>query len=143
VSKSTDDQMTDKVVANLYVDPARNEWPIELRIGKPQSDGRGFLVPVQVIIPSTITLLPQNDGQLTGAFTIYFAAGTADGGTSPVLRRPESLTIPTAAEKNVRAKPMTFNTALRMKPGANTLSVAIIDQLSGSAGFARTTVTAR
>lgn len=140
VSKSTDDQMTDRVVSNLYVDPTRNEWPIALRVGHPQSEGKGFLVPVQVVIPSTITLLPQSDGNLAGSFTLYFAAATADGATSPVLRRPQTFSIVPTAEQTMRAKPMTFTTALRMKPGESTLSVAIVDQYSGQSGFARTTV---
>lgn len=143
VSKSTDDQMTDKVVANLYVEPSHNEWPIEVHIGRPQSEGKGFLVPVQVIIPATVTLLPQNDGKLTGSFTLYFAAATQAGAMSTVLRRPETFSIAPTAEQTMRAKPMTFTTALRMNPGESTLSVAIVDQLSGIAGYTRTTITAR
>lgn len=139
-SKSTDDQMTDRVVANLYTDAAHNDWPLAIRIGQMQSEGKEFLVPVQVVIPSTITLLPQSDGSIAGGFTLYFVAGTADGNISPVLRRPKTFAVPPAAEPNVRAKPMTFSTALKMKPGQNVLSVAIVDQISGVQGFARASV---
>ncbi len=142
VTKSTDDQMEDRTIANLYVDPARSDWPITIRTGSPKADGGKFLVPVQVIMPATITFIPQNE-DLVGAFTVYIVLGKADGATSSVLRRPENLKIPKTAEAMVRAKPMTFTTALRVNPGESTLSIAIIDQLSGAMGFARTTIVAR
>ena len=47
------------------------------------------------------------------------------------------------AEKTVRAKPMMFTTSLRVNSGDSMLSVAIIDQLSGTVGFARMKIAAR
>jgi len=141
VVQSTDDLMADRVVANLYVEPGKNDWPIALRTAAPRKDGKHFLVPVEVEIPSTLTLIPQQD-KLAGSFVLYFALGDAKGKTSTVLRRPEDLLIPVASEKTVRAKPMRFTTSMRMKPGENVLSVAILDQLSGSMGFARTKILA-
>ncbi len=142
VTKSTDDQMTDRAIANLYIDPARNEWPISVRTGLPKKDGSKFIIPLQVVIPSTITLLPV-EKSLTGSFVLYFVVGTGDGAISSVMRRPEALKIPPAAEGTVRAKPMTFTTAIRVNAGESTLSVAIIDELSGATGFARANIVAR
>jgi hypothetical protein len=113
-----------------------------VRLGTPKPDQGKFMVPVQVVIPSTITLLPDKDN-LAGNFTLYFVVGTHDGGTSSVMRRPAALNIPKASEAAVRAKPMTFNTAIRVNPGESDLSVAIIDQISGTTGFARTKIVAR
>ena len=93
-------------------------------------------------MPSTITLLPQEQ-DLAGAFTLYFVVGTADGHTSDVMRRPRDLRFPASAEPLVRAKPMTFSTAIRVNPGESTLSVAVIDRLSGATGFARTKIETR
>jgi hypothetical protein len=105
-------------------------------------DGGHFTIPVQVIMPSTITLLPQ-DEKLVGGFILYFVVGNDDGSTSDVMRRPQGLGIPPAAEKAIRAKPMTYNTAIRVKPGESVLSVGIVDQLSGATGFARAKIFAR
>ncbi len=93
-------------------------------------------------MPSTITLLPQ-DANLVGGFVLYFVGGDPKGGTSPVMRRPVSVRIPSSAERNIRAKPITFTTAIRVNPGESTLSVAVLDQVSGAMGFARTNVIAR
>lgn len=143
VAKSTDDQMTDRVIANLYVDPAKNEWPIAIRTGLPKSDGKRFVVPVQIVIPATVTLLPDARENLAGNFTMYFVVGDPNGATSTVLRRPETINIPKNLEATARAKPMLFNTLLRVNPGESTLSVAIIDWLSGTVGFARTKLAAK
>jgi VWFA-related protein len=140
--KLTDDQMNDHVIANLYADSGAGAWPISVRTGPPARDGGRFTVPVQVTMPSTITLLPQ-DEKLVGGFILYFVVGNVDGKTSDVMRRPQGLGIPPAAEKAIRAKPMTFTTAIRVNPGESVLSVGIVDQLSGATGFARAKIFAR
>jgi VWFA-related protein len=142
ILKSTDDQMSDRVIANVYADGGTGAWPISVRTGRPARDGRHFTIPVQVIMPSTITLLPQ-DEKLVGGFILYFVVGNDDGNTSDVMRRPQGLGIPPAAEKAIRAKPMTYSTAIHVKPGESVLSVGIVDQLSGATGFARAKIFAR
>jgi VWFA-related protein len=142
VTKSTDDQMEDRAIANLYTQPARNDWPIEVKVGQPQPDEGKYKVPVQVIMPATVTMLPDRD-KITGSFTLYFVVGTNDGGMSPVLRRPQTFSFPKEAEQQVRAQPMTFSTQVRVNKGESILSVAIIDQLSGAMGFVRTQIVAK
>ena len=143
VVQSTDDQMADRVVANLYIDSmTKNDWRISVRTAPPKRDGKNFVVPIEVEIPSTMTMIPQQDA-LAGSFILYFAVGDAQGKTSTVMRRPEDLRIPATSETTVRAKPMKFRSALRVKPGECVLSVAIFDQLSGAMGFARTKINAR
>ena len=142
VLKSTDEQMSDRVIANLFTDASASTWPISIRTGRPKQDGRAFLVPIEVVMPSTITLLPQEQN-LAGAFTLYFVVGTGDGLTSDVMRRPRDLHIPASAEPLVRAKPMTFSTAIRVNRGESTLSVGIVDQVSGATGYARMKIIAQ
>jgi VWFA-related protein len=142
VVKSTDEQMADRAVANLYVDSTANQWPVSVRVGRSKRDGRYFQIPVQVVIPSTLTLIPQGD-RLAGSFTVYFAVGDASGRTSTILRRPEDVSFPASAEATVRAKPMILTTAFRVRGGESLLSVAIIDQLSGTMGFARAKIVVR
>lgn len=142
VFKTTDGQMDDRVIANLYADKTASAWPIVVRTGPPRPEpGNKYLIPIQVVMPSTLTLLPQED-KLVGGFIIYLAIGTNDGRTSGVMRRQKGLKIPPQAETAVRAKPMTYTTAIRVNPGESTLSVAILDQISGSTGYARAKIVA-
>ena len=83
------------------------------------------------------------DEKLVGGFILYFVVGSGDGKTSDVMRRPQGLGIPPIAEKAIRAKPMTYTTAIRVNPGESVLSVGIVDQLSGATGFARAKIFAR
>ena len=143
VTKSTDEQMEDRAIANIYVDPARNDWPITVKTDTPKPEKGKFVIPVAVIVPSTVTLLPDEHDVLTGDVSLYFVVGDAKGSTSPVLRRHEFIHIPRATESLARAKPMVYRTNLRVNAGESTLSVAIIDQLSGTQGFARSKIVAR
>src|SRR5581483_4585153 len=93
LTKSNDDQMTDRVIANLYTDPSASAWPISIRTGPPRRDGRKFLIPVQVVMTPAITLMPRDQG-LVGGFILYFVVGTIDGQTSEVMRRPQGLKVP-------------------------------------------------
>jgi hypothetical protein len=142
ILKTTDDQMNDRVIANLYTESIPSAWPISVRLGAPRYQSGKWVVPIQVVMPSTITLLPQ-DQDLVGGFTLYFAVGKSDGRTSEVMRRPRELKIPASAEPLVRAKPMTFTTAIGVNAGESTLSVGVVDQISGTTGYARTKIVAR
>jgi VWFA-related protein len=136
ILRSTDDQMKDRTIANLYAD-IPSAWPVTIRTRPPKKDGRGiYAIPIQVVMASTLTLLPEGK-DLAGGFVLYLVVGNVAGGPSEVMRRPETLKIPATAEAGVRAKPMTFTTTIRVKEGESMLSVGVIDQTSATTGFAR------
>jgi VWFA-related protein len=136
ILRSSEDQMKDRTIANLYAD-VPSAWPVAIRTGLPKKDGRGvYAIPVQVVMASTLTLLPEGKN-LVGGFVLYFTVGSVAGGPAELIRRPETLKIPATAEAAVRAKPMTFTTTIRVKQGESMLSVGVIDQTSTTTGFAR------
>ncbi|MEA2415216.1 MAG: hypothetical protein QOI58_1873 [Thermoanaerobaculia bacterium] len=136
ILRSSEDQMKDRTIANLYAD-VPSAWPVAIRTKPPKKDGRGiYAIPVQVVMASTLTLLPEGK-DLVGGFVLYFTVGSVAGGPSEVMRRPETLRIPATEEAAVRAKPMTFTTTIRVKQGESMLSVGVIDQTSTTTGFAR------
>ncbi|HEV7570462.1 MAG TPA: VWA domain-containing protein [Thermoanaerobaculia bacterium] len=140
--RSSEDQMKDRTIANLYAD-VPSAWPVAIRTRPAKKDGRGiYAIPVQVVMASTLTLLPEGK-DLAGGFVLYLVVGNVAGGPSEVIRRPETLKIPATAEAGVRAKPMTFTTTIRVKEGESMLSVGVIDQTSATTGFARLKLVAR
>jgi len=142
ILRSSEDQMKDRTIANLYAD-VPSAWPVAIRTGLPKKDGRGiYAIPVQVVMASTLTLLPEGKN-LVGGFVLYLTVGNVAGGPSEVMRRPETLRIPATAEAAVRAKPMTFTTTIRVKQGESMLSVGVIDQTSTTTGFARSKLVAQ
>lgn len=140
--KTLDEQIGDRVIANLFHAGLKSEWPITVRTGTPQKVGRNFKVPVEVTIPPTVTLLPQGT-DLVGGFTVYIAVGGTNGELSDVAKRPQTIRVAATAEKELRAKPFVFTAELMVRPGDNILSVAAVDATTNDAGYAKAPITAR
>ncbi|MEA2328525.1 MAG: hypothetical protein QOE68_3484, partial [Thermoanaerobaculia bacterium] len=74
ILRSSEDQMKDRTIANLYTD-VRGAWPVAIRTAAPKKDGRGiYAIPVQVVMASTLTLLPEGKN-LAGGFVLYLVVG--------------------------------------------------------------------
>lgn len=140
--KSDDDQFTDRVVSNIFAPLPPSEIPVTLRTGAMKKEGSKFVVPLEVSIPPTITLLPDGS-MLAGGFTVYIAVGNSRGDLSTTFRQPNAVRIPAAGEAGFRAAPLIFTVTLTIRPGENLLSVGVVDQMSRTAGFARETIVAR
>ena len=134
-TKSAQDDMSARVIANINNSDARGAWQVELKPGTPVKEGSQYRVPFELSIAPTITLLPQ-DADLVGSFTVYIVVGSG-GRTSKVITSPHPVKIPSEVEDQFRTMPMTYKAVIMMTPGENLLSVGIIDQSSNATGFAR------
>ena len=141
--KTFDDQMTDRVVANIFTPAPDDQWKAELRAGTPQLVEKGrYSVPIEIIAPATVTLLPQGN-ELAGGFTVFVAVGNPQGMLSTTFKQPNSIRIKAAEEAGFRNEPLVFTATLTLKEGENLLSVGVLDQVSNAVGFARGTVVAK
>ena len=141
--KTADEQMSDRVVANLFVPAAPTPWKARVATGDLEKAGANFKVPFEVTIPSdALTLLP-NGTMRTGGYTVYVAVGTAQGALSTVFRQPEKIDIQADQEAAFRKEPLTFGATLTVRPGENILSVGVVDHFGGGMAFARAPITAR
>jgi VWFA-related protein len=138
-ARPAQDEMSTRVIANLYTTDARNAWEISVKPGAPQKEGAEYRVPIEVTMAPTITLEPQGD-TLVGNFTIYVVVGNGEK-TSTVVRNAHAVKVPVDAEDDFREKKITYKATIAMNPGDNILSVAVVDQASKMAGFARAKVT--
>jgi hypothetical protein len=132
------DEMSSRVIANIYTLDSHNSWEVHLKPGTPEKDGAEYRVPFELSFAPTITLLPK-DADLVGNFAVYVVVGNGSG-TSQVSRNTHAVKVPTDAEDDFREKPMIYKAVILMTPGENTLSVGIVDQASNNAGFARAKV---
>ena len=137
-AKPAQDEMSTRVIANLYTTDARNAWEINVKPGAPQKDGAGYRVPFEVTMAPTITLAPNGDN-LVGNFTVFVVVGNGEN-TSKVIRNAHAVKVPADAEDDFREKKITYKATITMNPGDNVLSVAVVDQASKMAGFARAKV---
>src|ERR1051326_2553043 len=140
--KSSDQDINDRVVANVYHHGAKGEWPIELTAQEPQKNNDRFLVPVTIQMQPNVTLIPQAD-KLEGGFTLYIVVGNKQGAMSKVTKTTRKIEIPSNAESQFRENPMTFKLQLSVLPGDNIISVGVADQISNATGFDRVEVAAK
>jgi len=143
VVRSSEEQVGDSVIANLVHPIEEGDIPIRLKVGTPEPAGRGaYRVMLDVMFPSSgVTALPDGD-KVAGGFTIYIAAGTPHGSLSPISKRTEALRVaPETYNAMVQQNyPLVLHSQVMLGKGENILSVGIVDQISNSAGFARTKV---
>jgi len=140
VQKTTEEQASDRVIANVFQEQQKSELPVTLAVGTPEKKGRDqYEVPFQVQIAPMLTMLPEGP-QVVGGFTVYIVVGDKSGGLSDVTHTSRTIRIPAAAQKSVMSKPLIFNAAAMMRHGEQVLSVAVIDEVSHSGGFARATI---
>jgi VWFA-related protein len=139
--KSGDEQVSDRVLANIAHEGMKSDWPFEVRVGTPARSGRFYNVPVELAIAPTLTLLPEGD-KLVGGFTVYLAVGS-DEGMSDVSKSRQTMRIPAVAEAAIRSRPLIFNAVLQVRGGESTLSVAVVDTISNTAGFQRARIVTR
>ena len=141
--KTFDDQMADRVVANIFTPARDSDWNVQVRTGTPQLLEKGkYSVPVEIVAPATVTLLPQG-GHLAGGFTVFVAVGNEQGALSTTFHQANAIRITPAEESGFRREPLVFSASLTLREGTNLLSVGVLDQVSNAMGFARTTVAAQ
>ena len=141
-SKTFDEQMRDRVIANIYTPARVSVWKLQLRTGKPKPVKKGeYSLPIEIVAPPSVTLLPR-DGKLAGGLVVYLVVGNAQGALSTTFRQVNGIEITPAEEAVFRRTPLTFGANLTIREGENFISVGLVDQAAGTMGFARTTVVA-
>lgn len=141
--KSADDQMADRVISNVFHDTARGDFEIAITTGEPERFERSyFKVPVTVTFPSTLTYVPDG-ADMTGGYTVVFVTATTDGAISQVGRQENTVRFPANSYFSVKAKPFTHTANLVVRPGKQSISVAVVDKLGARAGFAKVTIDVR
>jgi len=143
VGRSAEDELHDRVVANVYHAGVRSDFPVSIAAGTPErlDDGQ-YKVKVTVTFPSSMTFVPR-DGSLAGEFAVSFATGREDGAISAVTRAVQPMKFPGNAAAAIAArKTFTYDAVLAVRPGQQVISVAVTDTLSNTSGFARTKIDA-
>lgn len=141
--RNTDDQTSDRVVANAFHSPMKGDFPVLIAADKPEPFEQGlFKVKLTITFPSALTYLP--DGQdLAGEYAVYFVTASAEGALSKVGKQVQPVKFPAAALAQVRQRPFTHSTALVVRRGTQTISVAVFDKYGARTGYAATTIDAR
>ncbi len=144
VARIGDDEIRDRVIANVVHDSVTSDFPVSVVASKPERIDRGqFKVMLTITLPSTLTLIPQG-GFLEGAFSVFIATGRKYGALSEVTKSVQAMKFPADARQAIeQQKTFTYTTTLLVRRGEQSISVGVADTLAGTAGFARTSVVAQ
>lgn len=134
--KSAESQMNDRVIANVF-NSLGSEMKITFSLGAPEADGDVYKVAVTVEFPaSDLTTIPNGPNE-QAEFAVYFVTAGAAGQLSSVVKDVRSFQYPTAQAASYRRKPIIYTVSMRVRPGEQTMSVAVLDKMSERTGFAR------
>ena len=143
VEKSTFQDMSDRVIANLLYRTKANDLGVRVKVNAPVAADDLFKVPVEVQIPiDNLTLLQQGEAYM-GGFSIYVVVGNKDGDMSDVSRKAHQITIPVGDFPKTKGKYYTYTLDLMCERGLNKISIGVVDDVSNISGFDRQQVIAQ
>jgi VWFA-related protein len=143
VEKSTFQDMSDRVIANLLYKTKTNDLGVRVKVNSPIPADDLFKIPVEVQIPvDNLTLLPQGEAYM-GGFSIYVVVGNKDGDMSDVSRKSHQITIPVGDFPKTKGKYYTYTLDLMCERGLNKISIGVVDDVSNISGFDRQQVIAQ
>lgn len=145
VARKGDEEMNDRIIANIFHSSIKSDFPIAVTAGTPQKleSGKDYKVQLTVTLPSELTFIPQ-DGALRGEFAVFFATANPDGGLSQVSKMVQPMKFPGNAAKAIKdLKNFTYSAWLVVRPGEQVVSVGVTDTLAGTSGFTRMNLTAQ
>jgi VWFA-related protein len=137
VDRSAEAVVREKVIANLFFSSDQADaMRIAARTGKLQRVRGGVKTPVELMIPLTaLTFLPVGD-QYAGGFSVFVAAADARENTSSVSEQKHRLSFAAADLPKTSGAYYTYTFDLVANKGSR-ISIAVVDELSKSAGYAR------
>lgn len=140
--KTADEELQDRLIANAFHPAVKSDLAVGVKTGKPVRDGSAFKVPLTVTFPSTITLLPRGD-DLVGEFGVFVVVASAEGNLSPVVKDMRTIRIPAKDVAALGNRSLGYAMEVLVKPGQQSISVAVVDRVAARSGFARTTIIAQ
>jgi VWFA-related protein len=133
---SRDWEVSDQVLANHLLEPA-NPLSISVVLDKAVVDGDKKTIPMKIMIPVNSLKLVPDHGEYAAAFTVFISLGDQGGNGSEPSRQEQSFRWPESAVAQVKGKTIGFAVSLEVSADRDRVSVGVLDQNSGAAGFTR------
>ncbi|HYC61052.1 MAG TPA: VWA domain-containing protein [Thermoanaerobaculia bacterium] len=133
---SRDWQVADQVLANHIAEPA-NPLNISVSMDPAVVAGEKKMIPMTIRIPVNSLTIVENKGEYTASFAVFISLGNTDGGGSDPSRQEQSFRWPANLVEQVKGKTIGFAVSLEASADRDHVSVGVLDQHSGAAGFTR------
>ncbi len=132
---SADEMMKVAVLAHHVAPPETNDLRISVAVGQAAAEGNRRRVPLKILIPIALLRLEPEGNEVRGGFNVYLSTGNGEGSVSKVNRQSHEIRWPASMLDQARTKNMTFAVDVVLAPGANQISVGVLDQRSEQSGF--------
>lgn len=138
VLKSTDEELSSRILSCLFRETCHGEFPIEASAGKPTKARRNRRkVPVEVRVPLVgLTLLPR-DQSMVGGMYIHIAAVDEDGGFSDVSTQHHRVTVPISDGDDMKDKHVTWAAEILVERGTRDVAISVTDEVSLRSGYGK------
>jgi VWFA-related protein len=133
---SRDWEVSDQVLANLVAEPL-NPLGFSVVMDPAIVEGDKKTIPMKIMIPVNSLKLVQDGGEYAASFAVFITMGDEGGNGSEPSRQEQSFRWPANAVAQVKGKTIGFAVSLEVGAGRDRVSVGVLDQYSGAAGFTR------
>ncbi len=133
---SRDWEVADQVLANHLIDPV-NPLNITVVMDPPVIDGDKKTIPLKIMIPVNSLKLVQDGSDSLASFAVFVSLGDAGGNGSDPSRQEQSFRWAQNMVAQVKGKTIGFAVNLEVGADRDRVSIGVLDQHSGAAGFAR------
>ena len=136
VARSPEEEMQDRVLANLFRMDGNARLPIAVSTGEQVKEKKGrYRTPVLVRVPvRRLVLLPTATGA-RGAVSVFFVSVGAGGDFSEVRRERREIELPAASVGPASTEIVSLEADVVTADPAARISVGVWDETGGEAGF--------
>jgi VWFA-related protein len=131
---SRDWEVSDQVLANHVLEP-ENPLSISLVMDPPVVEGDKKKIAMKVLIPIDSLKLIKDGSDYLASFAVFISLGSAGGDGAPPNRQEQSFRWPENTLSQVKGKTIGFAVPLEVGADRDRVSVGVLDQNSGEAGF--------
>lgn len=133
---SRDWEVSDQVIANFVLEPV-NPLNISVTMAEAVVDGEKKTIPMTIRIPVDSLKLLEDKGEYAASFAVFVSLGDAGGVGSEVNRQEQSFRWSKDTIAQVKGKTIGFAVNLEVDASRDRVSVGVLDQYSGEAGYTR------
>jgi VWFA-related protein len=129
-------EVADQVLANHLVEPA-NPLGISIVADPAVMDGDKKTIPIKVLIPVDSLKMVKVGGEYKAGFAVFVSMGDPTGNGSEPNRQEQSFSWPEDVLPQIKGKTIGFAVNVAVDADRDRISVGVLDQNSGAAGFSR------
>ena len=133
---SRDWEVSDQVIANHMLEP-QNPLSISLVMDPAVVDGDKKTIPMKIMIPIDSLKLIKDGSDYLASFAVFISVSSAQGDAAQPNRQEQSFRWPENTISQVKGKTIGFAVPLEVGADRDRVSVGVLDQNSGEAGFTK------